>query len=381
MQKEPMRFGFGKNWSDFIQKAFSEERVTASKEKLLGFLRLPHLQGKSFLDIGCGSGLHSLAALRSGAGRVVSFDYDPNSVATARLLWEREGKPANWEILQGSVLDQAFMRGLPQSDIVYSWGVLHHTGDVWTALRHSVLPMGPESLLFIALYSHDVQIDPTAEFWLDVKQAYNRKGFLGRLAMELWYFWRFIYLPDRRAGRSTRQRFVEYYKSRGMSQWTDIRDWLGGWPMEFVKILEVQEFLDRELGLELLDMTSNEANAEYLARRKGAVVWDERLRAKELVELQRPFEHVKGHCWRAKLPAAWRALADDAEQPRRSPIFMLENGRRLQIPHAEHWLIESRGQGRYSHRGEGLVFASTDNSDPNANHRTYAAAFYPKDES
>ena len=113
MKTETTRFGFGKNWSDFIQKSFSEERVAASREKLLGFLRLPDLADRTFLDIGCGSGLHSLAALRAGARRVVSFDYDPDSVATARFLWEREGRPAQWEICQGSVLDRVFMAGLP----------------------------------------------------------------------------------------------------------------------------------------------------------------------------------------------------------------------------------------------------------------------------
>ena len=373
MSEETPRFGFGRNWSQFVKKAFCEERVEASREKLLGFLRLPDLRGRTFLDIGCGSGLHSLAALRAGAARVVSFDYDPQSVATARFLWEREGRPAVWEIGRGSVLDAGYMRSLPPSDIVYSWGVLHHTGDVWTALRNAALPLAAEGLFFIALYSHDIQLDPPAQFWLDVKQRYNRQGPLGRRLLELWYFWRFIYLPDRRAGVSTRKRFREYYKSRGMSQWTDIRDWLGGWPMEFVKIMEVQDFLDRELGLELLDMTSNEANAEYLCRRKGARIWDDVLRQRETVELSRPFVHVDRHCYRAALPPAWAALADSDAAPRRSPLFLQEDARRLQIPHGAHWLIADKGLGRYSHREEGVLFASSDNSDPNTNGRTYRA--------
>jgi len=376
MKTETTRFGFGKNWSDFIRKSFSDERVAASREKLLGFLRLPDLADRTFLDIGCGSGLHSLAALRAGARRVVSFDYDPDSVATARFLWEREGRPAQWDICQGSVLDRAFMAGLPPSDIVYSWGVLHHTGDVWTALAQAALPLHAQSLFFVALYSHDVQLDPPAAFWLAVKQRYNRHGRLGRLAMELWYFWKFIYLPDRQAGRSTRKRFRDYAQSRGMSQWTDIRDWLGGWPMEFVKILDVQDFLDKSLGLELLDMTSNEANAEYLCRKRGAPVWDEALRARQTMVLARPFTHVGGYCWRADLPG-WGDVADTSAAPRRSPVFVTEGDRRLQIPHADRGLIAGKGLGRYVHRDDGLFFATTDNSDPNTNGRTYLAHVYP----
>ena len=119
-EKEDLRFGFGANWADYIDKNFSEERVDISRRHLLGFLKLNDLKGKTFLDIGCGSGLHSLAAWRSGAEQVVSFDYDQNSVATTKKLQELSGSPKNWIVLQGSVLDELFIDSLPKSDIVYS---------------------------------------------------------------------------------------------------------------------------------------------------------------------------------------------------------------------------------------------------------------------
>lgn len=377
MTTDATRYGFGDNWSNFIQKNFSEERVQASREKLLAFLKLDSLDGMSFLDIGCGSGLHSLAALRSGAKNVVSFDYDINSVNTAKLLWEREGKPAHWRIEQGSVLDRDYMAGLPVCDIVYSWGVLHHTGEVWTAIRNAALPVGPKSLFFIALYSYDIQIDPPAEFWLDVKRRYNAKGSLGRFMMEFWYFWNFIYKPDRAAGRSTIKRFREYYKSRGMSQWTDIRDWLGGWPMEFVKIAEVQRFAADQLDLELLGMTSNEANAEYLFRKKGSEVWGNVLKKRIAQPLAGPFKHSGGMQWEAPLPGL-RELADTPEHPRRSPLFVLEDDLRLQIPHGHHPLIRGKGLGRYSHWEDKLLFSTSDNTDPNTNGRAYSIAYDPE---
>ena len=91
----------------------------------------------TFLDVGCGSGLHSPAALTAGAKRIVSFDLDSDSVETSRRLWELVGKPKNWVICQGSILDHEFVTTLEPADIVYSWGVLHHTGDMWTALRYA----------------------------------------------------------------------------------------------------------------------------------------------------------------------------------------------------------------------------------------------------
>lgn len=104
-------------------------------------LRVENLKGKTFLDIGCGSGIHSLAALRLGASQVFAFDYDVDSVATSRRVREWAGNPENWQIKRNSVLDADFMASLPKFDIVYSWGVLHHTGDLWGAVRNAAIPL------------------------------------------------------------------------------------------------------------------------------------------------------------------------------------------------------------------------------------------------
>lgn len=93
------RYKFGKNWNRFIKKNFNSERVECAKKYMLDSLLCPDLKGKSILDIGCGSGIHSLAALRAGARFVVSMDYDPDSVKTAWVLWDREGRQANWKII------------------------------------------------------------------------------------------------------------------------------------------------------------------------------------------------------------------------------------------------------------------------------------------
>src|SRR5580704_5075550 len=180
-------FDFGKNWADFVDKHFSEERVRIAQEHLLGFLRLPDLTGKRMVDIGCGSGLHSLAALRANAGELVSFDYSADAVATTRRLHALSGSPAHWHIEQGSVLDQPYMAGLGKFDLVYSWGVLHHTGDQWTALRHAAECVAPSGVLYVALYTSDVFVDPPAEYWLTVKRRYNRSAWSGKRAIEAWY--------------------------------------------------------------------------------------------------------------------------------------------------------------------------------------------------
>lgn len=260
------RFAFGKNWEDYIQKHFSEERVEISRKHLLAFLQLPDLKGKSFLDIGCGSGLHSLAALRAGAEKIFSFDYDTDSVTTTTKLREFVGSPSHWKVCQGSILDKEFLNTIEPADIIYSWGVLHHTGSMWQAMDNAVGLGQPGALYYIALYDHDIQVNPTPEFWLDVKQRYNKSSEWGKRKLELWYIWRFSLNRNILTLPKFLARIFGYKHSRGMAFYNDVKDWLGGWPMEFAKRADVKAWAAKH-GLEMLTMKTGEANTEYLFKR------------------------------------------------------------------------------------------------------------------
>ena len=262
-----MRFGFGKNWERYIKEHFSEERVEISKDHMLKFLETRDLQGKYFLDVGCGSGLHSLAALRAGAARIVSFDYDQDAVDTTRKLKEYAGNPHNWEIEQGSILDQEFLRGLQPADIVYSWGVLHHTGEMWRAFRNTVELMKEDGCFYVALYVGEPYFGHPMEFWLEVKQNYNRANWPGRKRMECWYFWEFFLDKQWKNISGLIKQAREYKKSRGMDIYRDAVDWLGGWPMEYASVDHVKRFAIDGMGLALLGIKTGQANAEYLFAR------------------------------------------------------------------------------------------------------------------
>jgi 2-polyprenyl-6-hydroxyphenyl methylase/3-demethylubiquinone-9 3-methyltransferase len=263
------RFAFGKNWQSFVDEHFDQSRVDVSKQHMLAFMGLDSLDGKTFLDIGCGSGLHSLAALQLGAKRILSFDYDPDSVATTQALHRFAGSPENWIIQQGSALDEAFMAGLPDFDIVYSWGVLHHTGDVWRALRLALGVVRPEAIAYFALYSSDMHKDPAPEYWLNIKRTYVSASWLKQRWMELAYIWRF-----QMGGRIWRLFTViknarEYKKSRGMSFYHDVKDWLGGWPMEFCYDADVVALAEKEFACQLVRMATGQANTEFLFQRES----------------------------------------------------------------------------------------------------------------
>ncbi len=266
MSGERVTFSFGKNWERFVECNFSDERVEISRVHILEFLGLQDLEGKYFLDVGCGSGIHSLAACRSGALRVVGIDVDPKSVETSKRIREISGSPAVWDVLKGSILDDVFVATVEPADIVYSWGVLHHTGDLWKAIRNAASLVKAGGLFYIAVYE---KTEKSAR-WTALKKAYNSASPLRKRAMEMAYVYRHFFAD--RAPRYMLEsiRYIkDYRKTRGMEFWTDIRDWLGGWPYEPATPDEVTGFCTRELGFTKLKVKTGEANVEYLFRKSG----------------------------------------------------------------------------------------------------------------
>jgi 2-polyprenyl-6-hydroxyphenyl methylase/3-demethylubiquinone-9 3-methyltransferase len=259
-------YEFGKNWTRYINRAFNEERVELARRHLLGMIGRDDLRGLDFLDIGCGSGIHSLAAMRAGASKIHSFDYDPDSVRATNMLRMGAGEPTNWKIERADVLDDAYITSLGTWHFVYSWGVLHHTGDIWRALFNAQRTVADNGLFYIALYSADMQSDPG--YWLRIKQEYNKAGSWKRRRMECSYIWNHIMfrriwkIPD------LVKRIVQYRFSRGMSFFTDVRDWLGGWPMQFVHDRDVVDMLEKQHGFACLKMKTGEACTEFVFRKQ-----------------------------------------------------------------------------------------------------------------
>ncbi len=216
------RFRFGANWARFL-KTVDEARIDAAVSSLKEMLRVRDLAGKMFLDVGSGSGLFSLAARRLGAG-VLSFDFDPESVACTEELKRRyDAGSEDWQVRQGSVLNREFLDRLGQFDVVYAWGVLHHTGNMWQAMENVAGLVKPGGLLFLAIYNDQ---GLRSSYWRTVKRLYNKNRALRGLmtAMHLWYLYlvRLLVRLVLRKGKP----------QRGMSLWHDALDWLGGYPFE-----------------------------------------------------------------------------------------------------------------------------------------------------
>ena len=239
------RYEFGRNWQDFLS-VLNDERIKVAEQSLLRMLELDTLAGKTFLDIGCGSGLFSLAAMRLGAEKVYSLDYDPQSVACAGELKQRYfADSSNWEIQRGSALDAPYLQSLGQWDIVYSWGVLHHTGDMWAAFKNVAPLAKPGGVLFLAIYPDQGR---RSVRWKFGKKVFN-SGLPGKvlvtgIALPYWVLRGLA--KDLVTFKNPVLRYTQYHQLRGMSRVHDWFDWLGGYPFEVAKPEQVFHFFKEQ---------------------------------------------------------------------------------------------------------------------------------------
>jgi len=230
----PRRFDFGRNWADYSRRLLDEERLAQAARSLEMLLGPGALCGRRFLDVGCGTGLFTLAAARLGATEAVGVDVDPGCVAVARRNQRRFAPGARGvRFVMASVLDAPALERLGRFDVVYAWGSLHHTGRLYDALDRAAERVAPGGVLAVAVYNRHF----TTPAWRAVKRFYQVLCPGARLVMAG------VFAVILFAAKAVVTRRNPLRKRRGMSFWVDVVDWVGGYPYEAASRDEVESHL------------------------------------------------------------------------------------------------------------------------------------------
>jgi SAM-dependent methyltransferase len=240
-------FEFGKNWETFL-KNIDEESVQQAMVDIAAFLSPSQVKGRTFVDIGCGSGLSSLAAYRLGASKIYSYDIDPVNIRNAEHIKTLFKVPKDfpWVSDVASIVDAHGLIDFPKADLIYAWGVLHHTGAMWNAIKNTAALVKPNGQLYLMLY-RDAKL---AGAWKIIKRTYVKSPTVIKFIIRNLFA--VIQICGIMAKGKNPFKSIKNYgiKSRGMSWYADITDWIGGYPFEYAEAEDVISFLE-PLGFEL----------------------------------------------------------------------------------------------------------------------------------
>lgn len=245
-----MQFNFGLNWKEFSLKALSEERVESARRDFRALIGDIQLENKTFLDIGCGQGLSALIASEEHADVVCN---DINHISEQLLKLNK----AHFDIsnpitfIKGSILEKSIIEKIKEChteyDIVHSWGVVHHTGNMYSAIDALCNLVKKEGYLVLAIYNRHW----SSPYWKLIKYLYNKSpNLIRRMMICLFYYIIYIakYLVTHKSPME---------KQRGMDFYYDVIDWVGGYPYEYASIQEISDYVETK-GFKLVKSISAE---------------------------------------------------------------------------------------------------------------------------
>ena len=143
------------------------------------------------------------------------------------------------------MLDEHYIAGLGPFDVVYAWGMLHQTGDMWRAIDNASGAVTSGGQLFISIYNDQ---GGKSNRWRTIKRIYNRvprplQWLMVATVGAWWELRSFLIRLVRLENPLPFADWAEKKQTRGMSVWHDLVDWVGGYPFEVARPDEVFDFL------------------------------------------------------------------------------------------------------------------------------------------
>ena len=228
-------FKFGENWKNF-SNLIDNNRLKEAVTSLKKLTNKKSLNNLSFLDIGCGSGLCSLAAIQLNCKKIYAIDQDEQSIKTTKKVLQK----SRFKKVKVEKKDLFTLNEKEKFDIVYSWGVLHHTGNMLEAIKKSTKMVSKNGMLILALYKKT----KLCNLWKIEKYIYKSspkviQNFIKNLFI-------FLFKLAMILKRKNFSNYINDYKTkRGMDFYHDVHDWLGGYPYESISIEEISKIMDK----------------------------------------------------------------------------------------------------------------------------------------
>jgi 2-polyprenyl-6-hydroxyphenyl methylase/3-demethylubiquinone-9 3-methyltransferase len=245
--KDRKHFAFGKNW-DLYSRQINPQHVENSKKDLIGLIQFESLEGMTVLDIGSGSGIHSLSMMLLGCRDLVSLDYDSDSVSTTKRILSDKIFKGDFQVIQADILKHIPELDGRTFDLVYSWGVLHHTGDMMKGIDRSIGYVKPGGLIALALYRKTL----FCSIWRIEKLVYSKSPKFLQNLIQKFYELVFALQTYLKTGKTFGSYKRGYLQKRGMEFSSDVHDWLGGYPYESIDPKYLIKYME-QLGFTMLN--------------------------------------------------------------------------------------------------------------------------------
>jgi hypothetical protein len=177
-----------------------------------------------------------VSAAESGAN-VFGIDVDKENIMAlekTRMAMDYTQAP---EVCVVSILDQSFVRQHEhQFDIVHSWGVLHHTGNMTKAIENACLLVSDNGNFICSIYNRHW----SSPLWKIIKWCYNVfPAPIQKVVVGIMY--PVIYLSKWIVTRKDPKAM-----ERGMDFFHNVVDWVGGYPYEYATADEIKSLVTRQ---------------------------------------------------------------------------------------------------------------------------------------